>query len=279
LSNSFGKILAALRRAKKLTQKDVAVKLSDFGHAVKTKTIHNWEKDVAQPKIKQFLSLCELYGVDDPLWTFAGTQSGSLAGLNQAGRDKVADFVGLLLQIDGFRSEGGKSAEITEIAENTETVGGKAATAGKGASKGVSTRTTVPSAEIAKTTADKPDEPTRVLRLYDLPVSAGTGNFLDSSGYEMIEAPSYVSADADFALRVSGDSMEPLLKDGQTIWMKEEKALGDGDIGVFVYSDDVYCKKLVVRDGVSRLKSLNPKYKDIEIKDGFGFAVVGKVIA
>jgi phage repressor protein C with HTH and peptisase S24 domain/DNA-binding XRE family transcriptional regulator len=253
LNISLGKILASLRRAKKLTQKDVAARMSNFGHAIKTKTVHNWEKDVAQPKIKQFLSLCELYGVDDPLWTFAGTQSGPLVGLNQAGRDKVADFIGLLLQIDMFRGDGGKSenaaekAGFTEYTENTES-------------------------------PESPGEQ-RMLRLYDLPVSAGTGNFLDSSGYEMIEAPSYVSADADFALRVSGDSMEPLLRDGQTIWMKEEQDIKDGDIGVFVYSDDVYCKKLVVKNGISKLKSLNPKYKDIEIKDGFGFAVVGKVIA
>jgi len=35
-------------------------------------------------------------------------------------------------------------------------------------------------------------EAPRLLRLYDIPVSAGSGNFLDDSGYEMIAAPDYI---------------------------------------------------------------------------------------
>ena len=119
----------------------------------------------------------------------------------------------------------------------------------------------------------------RLLRLYDIPVSAGSGNFLDGSGYVMIEAPGYVPPEADFALRVSGDSMTPLLQDGQVIWIKEQEVLNNGDIGIFVYFDDVYCKKLIVDGSMAYLKSVNPDYGDIEIKDDFGFKTLGKVIS
>ena len=122
-------------------------------------------------------------------------------------------------------------------------------------------------------------EAPRLYKLYDIPVSAGTGNFLDDSSYEMIEAPGFVPPSADFALRVSGDSMEPLFQDGRVVWVKAQDALGSGDIGIFIYSDDVYCKKLIVDGGAAYLRSLNPEYVDIEINEGFGFRTIGKVVA
>lgn len=91
---------------------------------------------------------------------------------------------------------------------------------------------------------DDPDvsnEMPRLLRLYDIPVSAGSGNFIDDCGYEMIKAPTYVPANVDFALRISGNSMTPLYQDGQIIWIKEQAALSNGEIGIFVYSGDVFC--------------------------------------
>ena len=57
----------------------------------------------------------------------------------------------------------------------------------------------------------------RTLPLYELPVSAGTGEFLDNSYYEMIEVPADVPKSADVALRINGDSMTPKYSDGQII--------------------------------------------------------------
>jgi len=120
---------------------------------------------------------------------------------------------------------------------------------------------------------------TRLLRLYDIAVSAGTGNFLDESGYEMIPVPDTVPASADFAVRVSGDSMEPLYTDGSVIWITEQEVLNSGEIGIFVYSGDVFCKKLIVDDGKVCLRSLNESYEEIEIKEDFGFRAIGKVVS
>jgi len=49
----------------------------------------------------------------------------------------------------------------------------------------------------------------RVLPLYDLPVSAGTGQFLDSEHYEMFDAGAAAPERADVAVRVRGESMLP----------------------------------------------------------------------
>ena len=56
--------------------------------------------------------------------------------------------------------------------------------------------------------------PRRTLSLYDLLVSAGTGQFLDSDRFSESEVGDEVSSSADFGVRVCGDSMEPL-----SIWM------------------------------------------------------------
>lgn len=85
--------------------------------------------------------------------------------------------------------------------------------------------------------------PRRTLKLYDLPVSAGTGQFLDSDSFSEMEVGNEVSAQADFGVRVSGDSMEPLYLNGQIIWIHRQDTLEDGDIGIFFLDGDAYVKK------------------------------------
>ena len=118
----------------------------------------------------------------------------------------------------------------------------------------------------------------RTLPLYTLPVSAGTGQFLDSEDYEMTEVGSEVSDSANFGVRVSGDSMEPRFHDGQTVWVKQQRSLMTGEIGIFLYDGCAYLKQL--RDCGEKLclHSLNPKYDDIPISPELPLRVLGKVI-
>ena len=95
-------------------------------------------------------------------------------------------------------------------------------------------------ADIFRDDSGEVREMPRHYRLYDTPVSAGTGNFLDVSSYEMIEAPGFVPVNAEFALRITGNSMEPLLQDGRIVWIKTQDVLDSGDIGIFVYYDEVF---------------------------------------
>jgi len=240
---SIGTTLAELRKRKKLMQKDVAAKLSDYGFKVGAKTIYNWEKGLAQPSIPHFLALCDMLDADDVLWRFANIRKGPYAGLNTHGRQKAREFIDLLFLIDMYR-EAPSESFIPDIQDMTGYV-----------------------------------EAPRIIRLYDIPVSAGSGNFLDESSFEDIEAPSYIPVAVDFALRVSGDSMNPLIQDGQVIWVKEQEVLDSGDIGIFAYSGDVYCKKLIANGTKAFLRSLNPVYEDIEIKEDFGFRTIGKVLS
>ena len=63
---------------------------------------------------------------------------------------------------------------------------------------------------------------TRMLPLYSLAVSAGTGQFLDSEDYDMTEVGPEVPDGANFGVRVAGDSMEPRFHDGQTVWVSQQ---------------------------------------------------------
>ena len=123
-----------------------------------------------------------------------------------------------------------------------------------------------------------PRGPRRVLPLYSLAVSAGTGQFLDGEDYEMTEVGSEVSEDANFGVRVAGDSMEPKFHDGQTVWVRQQRSLMTGEIGIFLYDGNAYLKKLVALDGTMALRSLNPAYPDIIVSPELPLRVLGKVV-
>jgi len=118
----------------------------------------------------------------------------------------------------------------------------------------------------------------RSLPLYSLAVSAGTGQFLDGEDYEMVEVGVEVPEGANFGVRVAGDSMEPEFHDGQTVWVRQQRSLMTGDIGIFLYDGSAYLKQLVAGERSMALHSLNPKYPDIIVSPELPLRVLGKVM-
>ena len=120
--------------------------------------------------------------------------------------------------------------------------------------------------------------PRRSLSLYDLPVSAGTGQFLYSDRFCEIEVGDEVAANADFGVRVSGDSMEPLYLDGQIIWIHKQETLEEGEIGIFFLDGDAYVKKYHHSTSGIQLISLNSKYPPINVSSESTLKTFGKVV-
>lgn len=115
--------------------------------------------------------------------------------------------------------------------------------------------------------------------IYDLPVSAGRGAFLDGNSSDFITVTSGgVTQEADFALRVSGDSMEPRYIDGDIILVHEQTSVEEGELGIFVCSDGVTQEGFFKRFGGDRLISLNPKYGDIPLDTFTTVICRGRVI-
>lgn len=127
-----------------------------------------------------------------------------------------------------------------------------------------------------------------------LAASAGTGNFLDEDNFEYLSFPeSAVPAGADFALRITGDSMEPVYSGGQIVWVQKCSMLRKGEVGIFTYRGDGYIKSYSEQipenpedylgsDGVVRpqpvLISFNPAYAPIQVNPEEPFQIIGRVL-
>ena len=120
--------------------------------------------------------------------------------------------------------------------------------------------------------------PVRKLRLYDLPASAGFGQYLDSDNYELVDVDSTVPRSADFGVRVSGDSMLPHFEDRQIVWVHEQPTIEDGETGVFCYDGESFIKMFRRDNDGVRLVSTNEEYGDVFISDPDVFRVFGKVV-
>ncbi|MEF2824679.1 MAG: AAA family ATPase [Peptococcaceae bacterium] len=117
----------------------------------------------------------------------------------------------------------------------------------------------------------------RIIHLYDTPLSAGLGENILDSDLPFVEYETNVE-DGDFALRVSGDSMEPDIPDGSIIVIKNQSEIADGISGAFFLNGEVFCKKLLHKDGKVFLCSDNAEYQPIEVHDGDNLIVYGKVV-
>ena len=121
------------------------------------------------------------------------------------------------------------------------------------------------------------EKPARMIRLYTIAASAGPGQFLDDGDYQSVADPN-APAEADFAVTVAGDSMEPRLHDGQRVYVRAADAVEDGDIGLFYWEGSSYIKQLLSGPGGVRLHSLNPAYADIPVMDPVQLRVFGKIL-
>ena len=115
----------------------------------------------------------------------------------------------------------------------------------------------------------------RNIPVYRLPVSAGPGVYLDDTDTEQISIPdNSKTVDCDFALRISGDSMEPLYHNGDLVLVQNCDSVEVGELGIFVLDGNGFFKKF----GGNRLISLNPEYADIMLKNFTESICCGKVI-
>jgi len=142
---------------------------------------------------------------------------------------------------------------------------------------------------------------TNLIRYIDMPVSnlcvsAGTGAFLDEGNFEMVSFPeSEVPEGADFGVRVSGNSMEPVYHDGQIVWVHQCDTIDVGQVGIFVYGGEGYLKRygeqypdegvleaFTDSYGAVRMQpvmiSYNKAYPDKVISPESGFQIVGRVL-
>lgn len=89
-----------------------------------------------------------------------------------------------------------------------------------------------------------------------------------------------VPNNADFAVPIIGDSMEPVIRNGQFVFVKEQPDVEDGEIAIVeIDGDGVTCKE-VYKDYESQtiiLRSINELYED-RVVSPEQIRIIGKVV-
>lgn len=255
--NTIGKKLIEARKSKNMSQKDLAAIMSQYGNSITPAAISKWEKGESVPNALQLFALCDIFGVEDIRSYFLGDVPESPAF------SPDLDQKGLNI-LQAFKEALIASGQFVPKARR---------------------RTTKYCEQIQKI----------VKQVSKLPVSAGTGNFLDEENFEPQEFPTSPTIEAaDFGLRISGDSMMPSYTDNQIVWVEQCEELNPGEVGIFIYDGCGYIKEYqeimpsrdeienYLVDGVLLPKVLlishNKEYKPIEVNPEFGFQIVGRVL-
>lgn len=108
-------------------------------------------------------------------------------------------------------------------------------------------------------------------------VSAGLGDDLlaQDGTQETISVPATpTTRRANFAVRVNGDSMEPMYSDGDIVLVEQDQDVPQGQVGIFAVNGRGYIKKA----GRRRLISINDAYDDILISPDDSVKCFGLVI-
>lgn len=115
--------------------------------------------------------------------------------------------------------------------------------------------------------------PKRILAYYGKIAAAGKSYGFEDVIAGTIEFPlTEESQRADYAIGVSGDSMEPTYFDGDVVYVQKTTNLNIGDIGIFQKDNGIYIKEV----GENELISHNTEHKPI-LNNG-DILCLGKVI-
>lgn len=114
------------------------------------------------------------------------------------------------------------------------------------------------------------------VKLYEMAASAGMGSFLED---EMaVEEIDVTNPDCTFAVRISGDSMEPEILDGSIALVKGCQLVPPAHVGIVWHNGKCYCKKIVQNNGKLLLVSINKAYRQIEVTLDDDFQIFGEVL-
>ncbi|MDT1950096.1 XRE family transcriptional regulator [Carnobacterium divergens] len=121
-------------------------------------------------------------------------------------------------------------------------------------------------------------------KIYEIPLvgkSAANPSIIEYGDVDIeLGSFAHIPYGADCAIVIQGDSMEPLIKDGEIIFYKKQPDIENGEIAIVeINGDGVTCKKVYfnIEEQTIILRSLNDKYSDREVNDD-EIRIVGKVI-
>jgi len=243
---TFGERLTGLRKKRGFTR----VAFADY-IGIPSATLRNYEKDIREPSYAFLRHMTEIFKVsldyllcltDDPSQGVLRSKF-DIGDINHIKKYRALDIYGKRA-VDSILD-----VETERMAANNEQV---------------------EKVEVLQ------QRPMHLVAYYQKLASAGTGEYLfdDMIRTQLSILDTEVSRQADFAVGVNGDSMEPEYHDGDIVFVKLQEVVNIGDVGVFILNNESFIKIA----GEDRLISLNPEYNDIFVKSNDSFHCVGKVI-
>lgn len=109
------------------------------------------------------------------------------------------------------------------------------------------------------------------VRLFDMPAAAGLGNQIEDNHSIPILIE---NIECDFAVRISGDSMEPVILNKSIVLVKNIPNIKVGTIGIFTLNGTTYCKEF----HETKLCSINPTGENFEINEYDNLVTQGKIV-
>ena len=269
--NVLGNAIAEARKNIGMNASDLGRALADYGICVQRGAVSKWELGVSVPSAYQLLAICSILRIEDAAGFFSGQSS-----LSAAGMQKVSDYKNDLIASGLYAARSSGSSSPVEVKKPKEPE--------------------IVPLESARE-ARKPYEKMVTVNFSVLRTSAGTGCYLDEECFEPVEFPeSAVPRGTDFAVQVSGNSMEPDYHDGQTVFVRSCTSLRPGEIGLFIldgegyikmydekepsgdYDGDDYLSMTGVMNKKPVLVSLNEDYDPIEVEPYMNLQIVGKIL-
>lgn len=248
---NFNENLKAIRNNIGMTQKALGEKVG-----VTSVTIGNWERGVRQPSFELLPKLADALN----------TSLDSLLGQHRTERKNPAEEE----LLEKYRQLDAHGQKLVRIVCNTEYE-----------------RVKPRKPEIIRFPGQRKEKPSkkhnRYIPFYLTPPAAGIAVPLEGEEFEMILADDSVPTDADYAVCISGDSMEPYIHDGEMVFVRETQELHEGDVGIFCVDGAMYCKQYYI-DGERNLHllSANPDRINANIyidgESGSSVKCCGKVL-
>ena len=235
---TFGKRLKNARLCKGITQRELG-RIINASH----NSISNWENDQNKPDMDTIELICGTLDIT-PNYLINGNDDGN----NDVVPADVNNVIRMYLKLDEISKATVDNVLNFEYKQS-----------------------------LARNRAENKNLFRNLTRLYSVtyypePVSAGTGQYLDYTSLQTLTINTTPPIGADFILRVIGDSMEPEYPDGGLVFVRIQKTIEIGEVGIFFSEGNVYMKVL----GENGLESLNKKYPTIEgDKD---IKCIGKVV-
>ena len=105
----------------------------------------------------------------------------------------------------------------------------------------------------------------RVIPLYRTPAAAGYASPVFGEDFDYISVTDEVPQAAEFAVRISGDSMVPFIAVVSVVYVFRDP-LRAGDVGIFCVDGDMFCKQYYKDPaGIVYLFSLNRRRADADV--------------